>query len=117
MTEVRRHQRRTASGKLTTVRRHERDTGGGPVDDPYRPAPYVGDAAVAERVPPQAEADAAPPAREEWWDDDSAPVAGDWWAQDEVEHEGHTFKVNHAPAYRPKGDYDFAEPEPERADG
>lgn len=73
MTEVRRHQRRTASGKVTTVRRHERDTGGGPVDDPYRPAPYVGGPAAPE---------AAPAPRESWWDEEGEPVAGDWWAEE-----------------------------------
>jgi hypothetical protein len=70
MTEVRKHQRRTASGKRTTVRRHTRDTGRGPGGDERRPA--------AEDAPPAPSARRLPPAEpredaETWWDGDEAP--------------------------------------------
>jgi hypothetical protein len=66
MTEVRRHQRQTASGKTTTVRQHHRDTGGG---DAAR-------AGWAQRVESSRalhvsalQAGEPEPAAEEWWDD------------------------------------------------
>jgi len=95
VTRVRRHTRKTASGKTATVRQHERDTGDGmrPVPEGMTPPPMVGQGKPTPAQPAQAQ---------------------EWWAEDEVEHEGHTFKVNRAPAYQPQGDYDFADPKADK---
>jgi hypothetical protein len=76
VTEVSRHQRRTASGRTTTVRRHHRNTGGGPE--------YV-DADRPAFTPEQASAFAGDPAPpdESWWSAEEQPPEGDWWAGDE----------------------------------
>ena len=93
MTEVRRHQRQTASGKTTTVRQHERNTGGGRAwADRVQETTQRGWA-----VPARAE-HAEPPRDDELWDDDEATPAGDWWAEDQETAEcpdcGKTLPVN-----------------------
>ena len=78
MTEVRRHQRQTASGKTATVRQHERNTGAGQAwADRVQETTQRGWA-----IPSRAE-HAEPPRDGEWWDDDEATPAGDWWAEEE----------------------------------
>jgi hypothetical protein len=109
---VHRHKRRTPSGKMVTVRQHTRDTDHGPDMNERRPA--AEDAAAAPRTAALPE----PERREDdetWWDD-TEPKPEPWMdtGGDEVEHEGHTFKVNRAPTYRPQGGHDFAKGEPER---
>ena len=110
MGTVRRHKRVTASGRMVTVRQHTRDYDIGPDGNERRPA--AEDAAPAPRA-----AELPPPTEREndetWWDDDE-PRQEPWMdtGDGEVEYEGHTFKVNRAPAYRPQGDYDFAKDEP-----
>ena len=78
MTEVRRHQRQTASGKTTTVRQHERNVGGQAWADRVQETTQRG-----WQVPPAGET--PPPPRDDgnWWDDDEATPAGDWWAEDD----------------------------------
>jgi hypothetical protein len=78
VTEVRRHQRRTASGKTATVRQHTRDTGDGARD------------AWAARMEAARQPSAAPvvggpeltaqpePVAQDWWDGEEAPE-GDFW--------------------------------------
>ena len=77
MTEVRRHQRQTASGKTTTVRQHERNVGGQAWADRVQETTQRG-----WQVPAASE---TPPPRDDgsWWDDDEATPAGDWWAEEE----------------------------------
>ena len=71
MTEVRRHTRRTASGRTVNVRRHERDTGSGGGDRQVeRPADVQ--AQPVSSLPP-----AVPPPA-----DDAKPDPADWWADD-----------------------------------
>jgi hypothetical protein len=78
VTEVRRHQRQTASGKTTTVRQHERNVGGQAWADRVQETTQRG-----WQVPPAGET--PPPPRDDgnWWDDDEATPAGDWWAEDD----------------------------------
>ena len=64
MTEVRRHQRQTASGKTTTVRQHERNVGGQAWADRVQETTQRGwQVPAASETPP-------PPQDEDWWDDD-----------------------------------------------
>lgn len=74
MTEVRKHTRRTASGRTTTVRHHTRNTG-----DSQNEAERAR-AAGQERAAPHVSALRQPPAApdETWWDEEAQP-AGDWW--------------------------------------
>ncbi len=104
MTEIRRHQR-TVDGKTVNVRHHTR-SGTGTAAERKREA-WEDRAAERWTPPPRGEATEAPPADETWWDDD-VPKPEAWTDNDsQVEHEGHVFKVNRAPAPRPQGDYDF----------
>jgi hypothetical protein len=115
MTEVRRHQR-TVDGRTVNVRHHTR-SGTGTAAEKRQDA-WEDRAAQRWTPPPRGEASDTLPADETWWDDDVLrPEA--WTANDDqVEHEGHVFKVNRAPAPPPpQGDYDFAEPDPPDQDG
>jgi hypothetical protein len=107
MTEVRKHQRQTASGRTTTVRHHTRNAGsrGGGEDDSHPPGTQYmqdGDATYAHhpdgtrhRVPGEPprpstapvvgseELRADPtPRDEDWWADDE-PTAGELWADED----------------------------------
>ena len=70
---VRRHARRTTSGKTTTVREHEREGGGSA-------SPYVRDGDEIYEVHPDGSADRLP--APEWWGS-SDERDEDWWAGDE----------------------------------
>ena len=102
------YKRVTVSGRRVTVRQHTRDTGGSDGNERRPAAVDAAPAPNAAKLPPAEPRDDA----ETWWDDEE-PRREPWMDDsDEVEHEGHTFKVNRAPAYRPQGDHDFAGPEP-----
>jgi hypothetical protein len=74
MSEVRRHQRKTASGKVTNVRRHTRDVDGAGRRDPgERERDGSADAAVPH-VSSLASADPGP-VNEDWWDDGAEDFA------------------------------------------
>ena len=121
MTEVRKHQRQTASGKRTTVRHHTRGGEKARREDEAEAAREAG-LTVPRRTCPRS--GTAEPERqsEEWWAEDDRPPPSEFWDEDDtgedgghlhpdwakVEHEGHTFRVNRAPAYQPQGDHDFA---------
>lgn len=87
MTEVRRHQRQTASGKTTTVRRYTRGTGEAAAKKRqaweeraaarWTPPPAVGDveSAPADEGEPWWDEE-HDPHREEWMDDDPPPSQG-----------------------------------------
>jgi len=82
MTEVRRHQRQTASGKTATVRRYTR---GGEAAERKRQA--WEDRAAAQWTPPPAAADVHTTAAhedEQWWDEDE-PRQEAWMAEPEQE--------------------------------
>lgn len=108
MSEVRKHQRVTASGRRTTVRHHTRGGKRTRREDEAeaareawadRNAPHVSSLTPAEPEP-QAQ---------EWWAEDGMPPPGAFWADDDEvgDWHGHAFKVNRAPAYQPQRDYDF----------
>ena len=106
MTEVRKHQRQTASGKRTTVRHHTR---GGEKTDRREDEAEAAREAWADRNAPHVstlggETDPQP---EEWWAEDDMPPPGAFWADDDEVGNWHGV-VNRAPAYRPQGDHDFA---------
>lgn len=77
MTEVRKHQRTTATGKRTTVRHHTRGGERTRREDEAEEARE----AWADRAAPHVstlggETDPQP---EEWWDGESEEPEGDWW--------------------------------------
>lgn len=81
MTEVRKHQRKTASGKTTTVRHHTRQGGDGQGSDAERAR-----AAWQDRAAPHYSTLPVPEPRaadDSFWDEDSQEPEGEWWADDE----------------------------------
>ena len=93
MTEVRKHRRVTASGKLTTVRHHTRSGEKTRREDEAeaareawadRNAPHVSSLAPAEPEP-QAE---------EWWAGDDEPPPGEFWDEDDAGED-----CDHSPAF------------------
>jgi hypothetical protein len=87
MSEVRRHQRVTASGKRTTVRHHTR---GGDRTTRREDEAQAAREAWADRNAPHVSTltPAEPePQAEEWWAGDDGPPPGEFWDDDEPERE------------------------------
>lgn len=81
MTEVRRHQRQTASGKTVSVRHHTRDTGEGARQGW---ADRVAQSSAYYPAPPPPEPPETAPVAEDWWDGDDADPGGDWWDDNDL---------------------------------